>query len=100
MNRTTRVARTGRWVPWAFLAPLGTYLVLCYAGPLYRNVALSLRHYTVRSFVQGGAPFSGLDNYRTVVDDPTFGPALVHPAVFTVASRYVAAGVTAGAVKD
>jgi multiple sugar transport system permease protein len=58
------------------------YLVAFYAYPLYRNLDLSLRHYTVRSFVQGDAPFSGLDNYRTVVDNPTFWPALLHTVVF------------------
>ena len=68
---------------WAFLAPVVIYLVAFYAYPLYRNLDLSLRHYTVRSFVQGDAPFSGLDNYRTVAGDPTFGPALLHTVLFT-----------------
>ncbi|MEU4424711.1 sugar ABC transporter permease [Actinoplanes sp. NPDC024001] len=62
------------------------YLAAFYAYPLYRNLDLSLRHYTVRSFVQGDAPFSGLDNYRTVFDDPAFGPALLHTLVFTFVS--------------
>ncbi|WP_436837990.1 carbohydrate ABC transporter permease [Micromonospora rifamycinica] len=81
-----RVSRVGRWSAWAFLAPVTGYLALCYAYPLYRNLELSLREYTVRSFVQGGAPFAGLDNYRTVLTDPTFGPALAHTLVFTVVS--------------
>ena len=68
---------------WAFLAPVVIYLIAFYAYPLYRNLDLSLRHYTVRSFVQGDAPFSGLDNYRTVAGDPTFGPALLHTVLFT-----------------
>lgn len=71
---------------WAFLLPLVIYLTAFYAYPLYRNLDLSVRDYTVRSFVRGGAPFVGLANYREVVDDPTFLPALVHTAVFTVAS--------------
>jgi multiple sugar transport system permease protein len=75
-----------RWVGWAFLAPVTVYLGAFYAYPLYRNLDLSLRHYTVRSFVQGGAPFSGLDNYRTAVDSPTFGPALLHTVLFTLIS--------------
>jgi multiple sugar transport system permease protein len=76
-------ARGSQWAAWAFLAPIVAYLAAFYAYPLYRNLDLSLRHYTVRSFVQGDAPFSGLDNYRTVVADPTFGPALLHTIVFT-----------------
>lgn len=75
--------RSGQWAAWAFLAPVVIYLVAFYAWPLYRNLDLSLRHYTVRSFVQGGAEFSGLDNYRTVVENPTFGPALLHTVLFT-----------------
>jgi multiple sugar transport system permease protein len=74
--------RSGQWTAWAFLAPVVLYLVAFYAYPLYRNLDLSLRHYTVRSFVQGDAPFSGLDNYRTVLDDPTFWPAVWHTTVF------------------
>lgn len=76
----------GRWTAWLFLAPVTAYLIAFYAYPLYRNVELSLREYTVRSFVQGGAPFAGLDNYRKVLSDPTFWPALTHTAVFTLAS--------------
>ncbi|MEV0531015.1 sugar ABC transporter permease [Kitasatospora sp. NPDC050463] len=72
-----------QWAAWAFLAPVTVYLVLFYAYPLYRNVDLSLRHYTVRSFVRGDAPFTGLQNYLTVFDDPTFAPALLHTVVFT-----------------
>ena len=77
---------SGRWAAWAFLAPVTVYLLAFYAYPLYRNVELSLRSYTVRSFVQGGAPFAGLDNYRTILTDPAFGPAMLHTVVFTVAS--------------
>jgi multiple sugar transport system permease protein len=78
--------RTQQWAAWGFLAPVCGYLTAFYAYPLYRNVDLSIRHYTVRSFVQGDAPFSGLDNYRVVVADPTFVPALLHTIVFTVGS--------------
>ena len=76
--------RTGQGAAWAFIAPVAAYLLAFYAYPLYRNLDLSLRNYTVRSFVQGDAPFTGLANYRTVVDDPTFAPALLHTAVFAV----------------
>ncbi|OIJ91849.1 carbohydrate ABC transporter permease [Streptomyces monashensis] len=72
-----------QWAAWGFLAPVTVYLALFYAYPLYRNLDLSLRDYTVRSFVQGDAPFTGLANYRKVFADPTFAPALVHTALFT-----------------
>ena len=84
--RAGRGRRSGQWAAWAFLAPVVLYLIAFYAYPLYRNLDLSLRHYTVRSFVQGGAPFSGLENYRKVFHDPSFGPALTHTVVFTLVS--------------
>ncbi|HEX3765576.1 MAG TPA: sugar ABC transporter permease [Kofleriaceae bacterium] len=77
---------SSQWAAWAFLAPVTVYILAFYAYPLYRNLDLSLHDYTVRSFVQGGARFTGLDNYRAVLRDPTFGPALLHTAVFTGAS--------------
>ncbi|MEV4561897.1 sugar ABC transporter permease [Kitasatospora sp. NPDC049285] len=86
MNDTTHRPRSGQWAAWGFLAPVTGYLVVFYAYPLYRNIDLSLRNYTVRSFVQGDAPFTGLANYRTVLDDPTFVPALLHTVVFTTVS--------------
>ncbi|MEU1518595.1 sugar ABC transporter permease [Streptomyces sp. NPDC005811] len=81
---TTRRRPTSTpWAAWGFLTPVTLYLALFYAYPLYRNLDLSLRHYTVRSFVRGDAPFTGLQNYRTVLDDPVFAPALLHTVVFT-----------------
>ncbi len=71
---------------WAFLAPLVLYLALFYVYPLYRNVELSLRDYTVRSFVQNDAPFAGLQNYGEVFQDATFGPALRNTLIFTLCS--------------
>ncbi len=75
--------RSQQWAAWGFLAPVVVYLGAFYAYPLYRNLDLSLRNYTVRSFVQGNAPFIGLENYRKVFDDPTFIPALEHTVLFT-----------------
>jgi multiple sugar transport system permease protein len=71
---------------WAFLLPLVAYLLLCYAYPLLTTIDLSLRDYSVRTFVRGGAPLSGLDNLITVVTDPTFMTALVNTAEFTLVS--------------
>jgi multiple sugar transport system permease protein len=78
--------RSTQWAAWAFLAPVTAYLGLCYGYPLYENLDLSLRDYDVASFVHGGAPFAGLTNYRTVLDSPTFLPALLHTVIFTGAS--------------
>ncbi len=78
--------QSGQWAAWAFLAPVVGYLVVFYAYPLFRNLDLSLRNYTVESFIRGNAPFTGLKNYRVDIHDPTFGPALVHTLVFTIVS--------------
>lgn len=75
-----------RITAFAFVAPLLAYLGAFYAYPLYRNLDLSLRDYTVRSFVQGDAPYSGWRNFSAVLHDPTFGPAMRHTMVFTFVS--------------
>jgi multiple sugar transport system permease protein len=87
-GRTRRSAGVGatQWAAWLFLAPVTAYLLAFYAYPLYRNLDLSLRDYTVYTFVHGGAPFAGLSNYRQIIADPTFGPALIHTLVFTLVS--------------
>ncbi|MEV7969734.1 sugar ABC transporter permease [Sphaerisporangium sp. NPDC088356] len=78
--------RSGQWAAWAFLAPIVVYLAVFYAYPLFRNVELSLRDYTVRSFVQGDAPFTGFTNHAKVLSDPSFGPTLWHTVGFTLVS--------------
>jgi multiple sugar transport system permease protein len=75
--------RKDQWAAWAFLLPVTAYLLLFYAYPLYSNIDLSLKNYTVQSFVQGGAPFTGFANYLADFRDPTFVPALEHTLVFT-----------------
>ncbi|MEU7476850.1 sugar ABC transporter permease [Lentzea sp. NPDC042327] len=75
-----------RLAAWAFAAPLSAYLLISYAYPLYTTVELSLRGYTVRTFVRGGAPFVGLDNYVAVFADPAFRTAVLNTVLFTVVS--------------
>lgn len=79
-------ARSAQWAAWGFLAPAAVYLLAFYAYPLYKNLDLSFRNYTVYNFVHGGAPFAGLSNYASIVDDPAFYPALIHTLVFTALS--------------
>jgi multiple sugar transport system permease protein len=87
-----RHRRRSRLTALAFVTPLLAYLAAFYVYPLYRNLDLSLRDYTVRSFVAGDAPFTGWDNFQKVLDDPTFGPAMRHTMIFTfvsIAFQYV-----------
>lgn len=76
----------GQLTAWGFLAPVVVYLVVFYAYPLYRNLDLSFRQYTLRSFIDGSAPFVWFDNYVAIVQSSTFTPALVNTVVFTVVS--------------
>ena len=64
--------RTGQWAAWGFLAPIVIYMLVFYAYPLYRNIDLSLRDYTIRSFINGNATFIGFQNYLTAYHTPTF----------------------------
>ncbi|MGC0369568.1 carbohydrate ABC transporter permease [Microbacterium sp. SLBN-111] len=81
-----RPRRRGQWAAWGFLAPVVLYLIVFYAYPLIRNLDLSLRDYTVRSFIDGNAPFVWFANYVTIFQDPTFWPALGNTATFTLVS--------------
>jgi multiple sugar transport system permease protein len=85
-RRRRMPALRAQLVAWAYLVPLIGYLGAFYAYPMYKNVDLSIRDYNIRTFVYGGAPLVGLQNYRTVINDPTFWPALEHTLIFTFVS--------------
>ncbi|MBN9155685.1 MAG: sugar ABC transporter permease [Microbacterium sp.] len=74
---------------WAFLAPVVVYLLVFYAYPLLRNLDLSFRDYTLRSFIDGSAPWVWFENYVDVVRSSTFWPAVLNTAVFTFGSILV-----------
>ncbi|MET0237265.1 MAG: sugar ABC transporter permease [Kibdelosporangium sp.] len=78
---------------WLFVSPLVLYLLAGYAYPLFTNLDLSVRDYTVRTFVYGGAPLVGGANYVAVFSDPTFRTALVNTVVFTVVSLFFQYGI-------
>ena len=84
--RRARARRKAQLTAWGFIAPVIAYLGIFYAYPLYRNIDLSLRSYTLSSFITGDAPFAGLSNYINVIHNPTFAPALVNTAIFTFVS--------------
>ena len=70
----------------AFVAPLVIYLVVFYAYPLVQNVAMSLQRYDRGTFVNGGAPFVGLDIYREVIGQSKFWRIVGQTATFTLVS--------------
>jgi multiple sugar transport system permease protein len=87
--RRAHAQRRAQLTAWAFLAPVAVYLLLFYAYPLYKNIELSLRHYTVTSFVSGNAPFVGLQNFVSVFSSATFAPAIWNTTVFVLVSILV-----------
>jgi multiple sugar transport system permease protein len=83
-----RARRREQLIAWAFLLPVVAYLVVFYAYPLFRNLDLSFRDYTLRSFIDGTAPFVWFDNYVEVFRSSTFLPSLFNTAVFTFVSIF------------
>jgi multiple sugar transport system permease protein len=81
-----RARLTSGLIAGGFLAPIVIYLAVFYAFPLYRNLDLSFRDYTLRSFIDGSADFVGFDNYLEVLRSATFWPALANTATFTLVS--------------
>jgi multiple sugar transport system permease protein len=76
----------GRFVRLGFVLPAIVYLVAMFGYPLYYNVSMSLRHFSVASFLTGVAPLVGLANYSDAFHDPQFIDALYKTAVFTLFS--------------
>ena len=68
------------------MLPAVIYLVVMFCYPLYYNVSMSLRHFTVASFLTGVAPFVGFQNYTDMFGGRLFNQALVTTAIFTVLS--------------
>lgn len=72
--------------PVLFLAPAVIYILAFYGFPIVRNLTMGFQEYTTRTFYTGEAPFVGLDNYYSVIDNPVFGKALLNTLVFTIGS--------------
>lgn len=66
-----------------FVAPALAFIVLIMLYPLGYNLYLSLHDVTVGNLLAGSAPFIGLENYRELLEDPTFRNSLVVSALFT-----------------
>jgi multiple sugar transport system permease protein len=73
---------------WLFLAPAIAYLLFAFALPIVYNVMLSFERTSPETIAKFSAPFAGLDNYRSVFNDPTSRSAIVHTFVFTAGSLF------------
>src|SRR5215211_1541026 len=88
-TRTLPSCRALRWRKaggYLFVLPAVAYIALTMFYPVAYNVRMSLEDVNIRTFLSGDAPFIGLDNYRTLIDDPPFRHAIWISLLFTAGS--------------
>ena len=69
-----------------FVVPAALTIIALFGYPVVKNLAMSFQNYTLRTFINGKAPWVGLQNYVAVVTDELFTKALVNTALFTIGS--------------
>jgi multiple sugar transport system permease protein len=69
-----------------FVVPAALAIIALFGYPVVKNLTMSFQQYTLRTFFTGKAPWVGLQNYVTVVNDDVFSKALVNTALFTIGS--------------
>ncbi|MET7730073.1 sugar ABC transporter permease [Streptomyces sp. NPDC005402] len=82
LSPSARRRRTG----YLFCLPGLAFLALFLAYPLLYNVWTSVHDVDLGQLLGGAERFNGLDNYRTVVDDPAFWHSVRLSLVFTLGS--------------
>jgi multiple sugar transport system permease protein len=79
-------ARMRKLSNYLFVLPMIIFMLATMAYPIYVNVDMSLHDLNIRTFRAGDAPYIGLDNYRKLIDDPTFWSAARRSLTFTSVS--------------
>jgi multiple sugar transport system permease protein len=69
-----------------FVVPAAVAIVALFGYPVVKNLVMSFQNYTLRTFINGKAPWVGLQNYVAVVTDELFTKALINTALFTIGS--------------
>ncbi len=69
-----------------FVLPALVYIAVTMFYPVAYNIRMSLEDVNIRTFLSADAPFIGLDNYRTVIQDPVFRNAIKVSLIFTAGS--------------
>jgi len=69
-----------------FVVPAALAIVALFGYPVVKNLVMSFQDYTLRTFFTDEAPWVGLQNYVTVIQDDVFSKAVVNTALFTVGS--------------
>jgi len=69
-----------------FVVPAALTIIPLFGYPVVKNLLMSFQNYTLRTFINGKAPWVGLQNYVAVVTDEVFSKALTNTALFTIGS--------------
>jgi len=69
-----------------FVVPAALAIIALFGYPVVKNLVMSFQNYTLRTFINGKAPWVGLQNYVAVVSDDLFTKALINTALFTIGS--------------
>ena len=69
-----------------FVVPAALAIIALFGYPVVKNLVMSFQNYTLRTFINGKAPWVGLQNYAAVVSDELFTKALINTALFTIGS--------------
>ena len=69
-----------------FVVPAALAILALFGYPVVKNLVMSFQDYTLRTFFTGQAPWVGLQNYVTVIQDDVFSKAVVNTALFTIGS--------------
>lgn len=77
-GRRKPLRRDGVW-PWLFVAPLVAGITAFYLWPIVQTAWYSLTEWGVF----GGSTFTGLENYRTLLTDPTLYRSLGNTLLYT-----------------
>ena len=73
-------------VTWAFLVPAGAYVLFAFAVPIIYNLILSFEQTSPATISHLFAPFAGLSNYKTTLQEPITQSAIIRTFIFTVLS--------------
>ncbi len=74
--------------PYLYLVPALLYLAVTLLYPIYENVRMSLHDVNVSTFLAGSQPWTGLENYRILLDDPAFWNSVRLSLIFTAGSLF------------
>ncbi|OQB48922.1 MAG: Maltose transport system permease protein MalF [Firmicutes bacterium ADurb.Bin153] len=83
-GKSYELARPRWYVPLMFLLPAMLVMVAMVAYPLYYEVDISFRSVTLYNLRSGNYPWIGLENYKSMFEDPQFFSTLMRTVVWTV----------------